>query len=660
MINHGLFFFLLYLGISQALDLTSVPLSSGINVKKIQNLMKIVDPKSCGCARPDQHCEVPVPEAKFVGFKCTRGQFCCRRKRKSGPIDIKTIPSTLADVDHDDHVDTAPIRVPPTFVQTRGATPRQDDQEVQIIEKQNIIRPSTQQPPGAGAQNPVFNPHTTERVITNVESLEPYDLGLPKDIEAYIRPVSKLSKRKLNFKTAGTTTTSAPDLTPTCRCEPDYTCPAEKRDYITFRKSCPYGQVQCCRVYGDTSGMENILLMPTSPNPVDVNIRKVPASVSQIRPVHIPIEIVSTTTTESTTTSTTTTTTTTTTTSTSTVSLDSSSESAVTFFESLKISTSPPQQTTEESSTPAQTTPSVSPTPSTPAPVTFFSATPYTIVSSTYTVSKLEWQTDEDEAAEETTQATTASTTTPATTTTQPSTTAQPQYPKRVPIFIPNGNNQKLKPFVHLPNQPPRQIVKKPPAAHVVDHHPTGHVVDHHPEAHVVPPETPQKTTTAKPQTPGVKNVVHKKPSPHTVHKHQQVPQQPVLRRPQQPQQPPRSVVGTPVFVQKDNSHIYSPLHPHHPRTSKPIFIPHGAKIPPGFIRVPATVPGQVVHLGHQRPHHQAPPRRWPMTEYLQPPPKRIIPESTGRQFSDSQQLGFVESVGQAAINAVSNIFSWG
>ena len=77
---------LLLLSPALGLDLTTFRFPPGINVHKIKNLMKTVDPKSCGCARPDQHCEVPVPEAKYVGFTCKVGIFCCRHKRRPRPV----------------------------------------------------------------------------------------------------------------------------------------------------------------------------------------------------------------------------------------------------------------------------------------------------------------------------------------------------------------------------------------------------------------------------------------------------------------------------------------------------------------------------------------------------------------------------------------------
>ena len=40
----------------------SLNLPPGIDLREVQGLLRIVDPSTCGCARPDQHCEVPVPQ----------------------------------------------------------------------------------------------------------------------------------------------------------------------------------------------------------------------------------------------------------------------------------------------------------------------------------------------------------------------------------------------------------------------------------------------------------------------------------------------------------------------------------------------------------------------------------------------------------------------
>merc|ERR1740129_2730534 len=86
---------LLCAGIVVSLDLSNLKLPSGMDLRRFQNLMKMVDPETCGCARPEQHCEVPVPEAKFVGFTCRVGIFCCRVKRRPGPTDLKSIQKLI-------------------------------------------------------------------------------------------------------------------------------------------------------------------------------------------------------------------------------------------------------------------------------------------------------------------------------------------------------------------------------------------------------------------------------------------------------------------------------------------------------------------------------------------------------------------------------------
>ena len=127
---------------------------------------------------------------RFVGFTCRVGQFCCRRKRSQGPVQINTIPQNLADVD--------PGVSPQKFLMTRQkasqvAAPRVDD--VKTIERQDPVTSLT--------QRPVFDP-TKKRVVT-MDNLEPYDLGIPKEVKAFIRPVSELKKRTLEL-----TTTKAP------------------------------------------------------------------------------------------------------------------------------------------------------------------------------------------------------------------------------------------------------------------------------------------------------------------------------------------------------------------------------------------------------------------------------------------------------------------
>ena len=377
---------LLFLGLGQGLDLTSLPIPKGFNIQKIQSLMRSVDPKSCGCARPDQHCEVPVPEARFVGFSCRVGQFCCRLKKTPGPIDIKTIPENIADVDTPENLPipkTIRVGAPQEFKMTRNkpgqfAVPRQDD--VSIIEMREDPPTITSTTQRAVTQRPVFDPNQKKRVV-NMDNLQPYDLGFPKDVKAFIRPVSHLGKRTLNTAVDLATTKAPSSYSSVCRCENMESCPAEKRDYITFRKSCPYGQVQCCRTFGSRDGFENLSKVSGL------------AQVSQIRPVHIPVPLVPTTTTATTTSSTTTTV------STSTVALTASE--SVTEPITTPLTTAITTKASEGPTEP-QTTPTIAPSKptTTPASVRLFSATPYTIVSSSYSVTKLEWDNPDEEEGE--------------------------------------------------------------------------------------------------------------------------------------------------------------------------------------------------------------------------------------------------------------------
>ena len=318
------------------------------------------------------------------------------------------------------------------------------------------------------------------------------------------------------------------------------------RDYITFRKSCPYGEVQCCRHH------HKALVAGAGP---------APGQGAGVRPVHIPVALVPTLPTLPTTTTTTTTQT------------SSTPTLATTKDADDIIATSTPAAELDTDTT-------ISPSPAvTAAPVTLFSATPFTVVSSSYSVTRLEWELadveaedkvrdeslaniqvkiytpDVVEATSTTTTITTTATATTTTTTTTTTTSTSTVYPSRKPVFIT----------------------------------PTG-------------------------QQPGP--------------------------RPQRRPAPPLPVRHTRPLPQR-------------------VFVPHGAappRLPPGH----AAVPGQVVFLGTPRPSlprpppRPQPPRRWPMpVEYLQPPPRRA---GTAR----GHEMGFVETIGQTAINVATSLFNWG
>ena len=39
-----------------------VGLPRGLDLREAENLLRIIEPSTCGCARPEQFCEVPVPQ----------------------------------------------------------------------------------------------------------------------------------------------------------------------------------------------------------------------------------------------------------------------------------------------------------------------------------------------------------------------------------------------------------------------------------------------------------------------------------------------------------------------------------------------------------------------------------------------------------------------
>ena len=181
---------LLWAGIVIAVDLSSINFPAGLDLRKIQNLMRIVDPKTCGCARPEQHCEVPVPEARFVGFTCKVGTFCCRMKKRPGRPDLKEIQQLIPS-QIQGHLTNLPHGLIPQNT-------KQPQQESQPQFTRTRIHSSQQQTPqlkgqpqtnqgnfGQRAPNnnqPFYNPNevNTERKNAVMNEIEPHHLGLPK------------------------------------------------------------------------------------------------------------------------------------------------------------------------------------------------------------------------------------------------------------------------------------------------------------------------------------------------------------------------------------------------------------------------------------------------------------------------------------------------
>merc|ERR1712242_466420 len=375
---------LLGAGAVLALDLASIKnFPAGLDLRKIQNLMRIVDPKTCGCARPKQHCEVPVPEARFVGFTCKIGTFCCRMKKQPGRPNLK---------DFQRFIPTQPSQSPPQQFSRTRPPPRQvpSNNRDKIKKNENSWRKDT-----AVKKQPIYNHNEikTEEIKEKVDEIEPHQLGLPKGIKAFIKPVSQLQHRILAAPVEEIKTEENDEKI--CKCELTDSCPKEQRDYITFRKSCPFGQVQCCRKSGeiaehDHSSLKKLnaqetglkgeieILSTTSkayPAQIQPQTSTPITSLSHIRPVHIPVPLVPSTTEQ-----------------------EESSPALVhtpeltdqTFRrkDTVNIGTT----TTTTTILPTETTRTSPAVTTTPSSVTLlYSATPYTIISSSTSVSKIEW-----------------------------------------------------------------------------------------------------------------------------------------------------------------------------------------------------------------------------------------------------------------------------
>ena len=121
-----------------------------------------------------------------------------------------------------------------------------------------------------------------EREFRTGSSLDPAALGLPTG--AKIKLASQvLAKRLLEVPEV---TTRHPRQ---CECRDTSSCPASYRDYITFRKSCPFGLVQCCmEVETLSTPLVPVSLDQTTAKTTD---RQTMPELSQIRPVSIPVNL---------------------------------------------------------------------------------------------------------------------------------------------------------------------------------------------------------------------------------------------------------------------------------------------------------------------------------------------------------------------------------
>ena len=163
---------------------------------------------------------------------------------------------------------------------TRNLEEKQGREEAGLQVVQEII-PRKKDPFTIWSSGAVYVPGQ-EREFTPGSSLDPATLGLPTG--AKIKLASQvLAKRLLEVPEV---TTQHPRQ---CECRDTISCPASYRDYITFRKSCPFGLVQCCmEVETLSTPLVPVSLDHTTAKTMD---RQTMPELSQIRPVSIPVNL---------------------------------------------------------------------------------------------------------------------------------------------------------------------------------------------------------------------------------------------------------------------------------------------------------------------------------------------------------------------------------
>merc|ERR1712217_757759 len=640
-------------GVGLALDLSSIKnFPAGLDLRKIQNLMRVVDPKTCGCARPEQHCEVPVPEARFVGFTCKIGTFSCRMKKHPGRPNLKDFQRFLpTQPSQSQGRNNQPSQ---QFTRTRHPPRQVPNNKRNIIQnKENSWRKDT-----TANNQPIYNHNEikTEETKEKADEIEPHHLGLPKGIKAFIKPVSQLQHRILAAPAEETNPKENEDKI--CKCEPTDNCPKEQRDYITFRKSCPFGQVQCCRNAGEISNQDHIsldnlnaqetglrreieILSTTSkayPAQIQPQTSTPIASLSHIRPVHIPVPLVPSTTEQ-----------------------EESSPALVhtpeltdqTFRkkDTVNIGTTTTTTTTILPTETTRTSPAVTTTPS--SVTLLYSATPYTIISSSTSVSKIEWDYQPNKQQKKVFQVhnlpsrDVQNTNTPA-----PPITPASVFSTRKPIFIsPDRSQAGIFPSGNkIQQRRPIQQTQRPQRIQPTNHQLRPHIQNRPTKTSSVPRSQAGTFQVVNPSRPvqHPKNRAHSpehtRPRQHNVHPSQAINKgHPQINRPR------------PVNIRPQSQNIrpQSENIPPHPQNSEQSI----------WRTVPNTEPQQFSNINQPRarpptnpePLYPLQKNALPPRQPFQPPVRQII----DRADTQPRQMGFVESVGDAAIKMVEKLFSW-
>jgi len=171
------------------------------DLTEIKNLLRIVNPQSCGCALPPS-CPIAIKGAHLVGFRCNQAagfEFCCERR----------IPGTSTRI--------------PNVKELKSMLPKGvtgNPQNEQVFKVAEEI-----------AQEAVDSGKDLESLLLNDESAT--DIRIKPADTVVIPNVHNADRRDANANE------------PFCSCLLGHTCSIGGADF-SFGKSCKFGSVRCC------------------------------------------------------------------------------------------------------------------------------------------------------------------------------------------------------------------------------------------------------------------------------------------------------------------------------------------------------------------------------------------------------------------------------
>ena len=176
----------------------------GISMLEVQRLLARVDPPTCGC-KTGEECEISIPGARFIGFRCNNPQtkFCCRRKK--GGFEAKE--------------------------KKTDGKPTSHDLEDMLSQKSEVLKALLV---GNKASKVVVKP-----VAAPLNDQQEDEKGDEKTDET-TNNVAENAKEPEEAESASVSAAAAP-----CPCRDSSECPAERVDY-SFGSSCGFGFVKCC------------------------------------------------------------------------------------------------------------------------------------------------------------------------------------------------------------------------------------------------------------------------------------------------------------------------------------------------------------------------------------------------------------------------------